>query len=147
MKPLHGKHHQVFIDNYFSMVPLMEYLLRHQVYCCGTICSGRKYLTKELENWEDIAKRGIWLTCFRWRISVLQVERQQSCDIAIQFSWNGISNGLTNTKRWKKNQFQLPRCVAIKDYNTYMGVVLTRQICWCHDMLICRYADIIVWVI
>ena len=28
-KPLHGKHHQVFIDNYFSTVPLMEYLLHH----------------------------------------------------------------------------------------------------------------------
>ena len=28
-KPLNGKHHQVFIDNYFSTAPFMEYLLHH----------------------------------------------------------------------------------------------------------------------
>ena len=56
-KPLHGKHHQVFIDNYFSMVLLMEYLLHHQVYCCGTIRSHRKYLRKNLKT-EKTLQRG-----------------------------------------------------------------------------------------
>ena len=56
-KPLHGKHHQVFIDNYFSMVLLMEYLLHHQVYCCGTIRSHRKYLPKNLKT-EKTLQRG-----------------------------------------------------------------------------------------
>ena len=56
-KPLHGKHHQVFIDNYFSTVPLMEYLLHHKVYCYGTIRSDRKYLPKSLKT-EKTLQRG-----------------------------------------------------------------------------------------
>ena len=145
MKPLHGKHHQVFIDNYFSMVPLMEYLLRHQVYCCGTICSGRKYLTKELENWEDIAKRGIWLTCFRWKLGFYKWKDNKVVTLLSNFHGMESAMVLQTQKDGRRINFNCP--VAIKDYNTYMGVVLTRQICWCHDMLICRYADIIVWVI
>ena len=56
-KPLHGTHHQVLIDNYFSMVPFMEYLLHHQVYCCGTIRSDRKYLPKNMKT-EKTFQRG-----------------------------------------------------------------------------------------
>ena len=107
-KVYQGKN-QVFVDNsmrkYFGLGPSIAYQLTKPLYVSVASSSvvlwynvfWYEILTKELENWEDIAKRGIWLLCFQWRISVLQVERQQSCDIAIQFSWNGISNGLTNT--------------------------------------------------
>ena len=40
---LHDKHHQVYFDNYFSSVPVMEYLKTKGVDACGTIRSNRKF--------------------------------------------------------------------------------------------------------
>ena len=39
---LHGKHHQVYFDNYFSSIPLMKYLKTNGVDACGTKRSNRK---------------------------------------------------------------------------------------------------------
>ena len=47
---LYGKAHEVYCDNYFSSVPLMEYLLINEVYCCGTIRSNRKYLPVDMKS-------------------------------------------------------------------------------------------------
>ena len=63
-KPLHDKHHQVFIDDYFRTAPLMEYLLEDQMYCCGMYVMIREILSKELERQKDILESGIWLLCF-----------------------------------------------------------------------------------
>ena len=47
---LFRKNHKVYFDNYYSSVPLLEYLLLHKVFCCGTIRSNRKYLPKGLKR-------------------------------------------------------------------------------------------------
>ena len=52
-----GKHHKVFFDNYFSSVPLAEYLLANNTLCCGTIRSLRKYLSDDLSKDKEL-KRG-----------------------------------------------------------------------------------------
>ena len=54
---LFGKNHKVYFDNYYSSVPLVEYLLLHKVFCCGTIRSNRKYLPKDLKR-DKTLKRG-----------------------------------------------------------------------------------------
>jgi hypothetical protein len=47
---LQVKYHEVYIDNYFTSVPLMEYLLSIKVLCCGTLRINRKYLPKNLSK-------------------------------------------------------------------------------------------------
>ena len=42
------KNHHVYFDNYFSSVPLMEYLKTKNVFACATIKSNRKYLPNNL---------------------------------------------------------------------------------------------------
>ena len=42
------KNHHVYFDNYFSSVPLMEYLKTRNVFACVTIRSNRKYLPNYL---------------------------------------------------------------------------------------------------
>ena len=39
---LHGKHHHIFFDNYFTSVSLLEDLLEDGVYACGTARKDRK---------------------------------------------------------------------------------------------------------
>ena len=56
-KSLHGKYHEVYIDNFFTSVPLMEYLFSHQVLSCGTLRTNKKYLPKNLKA-DKVLQRG-----------------------------------------------------------------------------------------
>ena len=47
-KSLYGGWHEVYFDNYFTSVPLAEFLLAHKVLCCGTIRKTKKYLPKDM---------------------------------------------------------------------------------------------------
>ncbi len=44
IEDLHDKHHQVYFDNYFSSIPLVEYFKTKGVAACGTIRSDIKAL-------------------------------------------------------------------------------------------------------
>ena len=56
-KYLFGKNHQVYFDNYFSAVPLVEYLKANCVQACGTIRHDRKYIPTNLKS-EKSMERG-----------------------------------------------------------------------------------------
>ena len=47
---LHDKNHQVYFDNYFTSVPLLEYLKENGVDACGTVRAVRKALPVGLES-------------------------------------------------------------------------------------------------
>lgn len=116
---LAGKYHKVFFDNYFSSVPLMEYLKSNQILACSTIRSNRKYLPNNMVGDKSL-KRGE----FDHRISAHNI---------CYFKWMDnkpvhiISNFHTHesaviTRKQKdgtKKEFNCPK--AVKDYNIYMG--------------------------
>ena len=120
-KPLHGKHHQLFIDNYFRMVPLLECLFHHHVYCCGTIRSDRKYLPKNLKT-EKTLQRGEFdyhvsnggLVFYKWKDSKVVT-------LLSNFYGTESATVLQTQKDGRRTNFNCP--VAIKDYNTYMDGV------------------------
>ena len=146
-KLLHGKHHQFFIDNYFSTVLLMEYLLHHQVYslwstavstathhqvyCCGIRRSDRKYLPKNLKT-EKTFQRGEFdylvsdggLVFYKWKDNKV---------VTLLSNFHGMESAtvLRIQKDGSRINFNWP--VSIKDYNTYMGGVDKA------DMLISSY--------
>ena len=130
-KPLHGKHHQVFIDNYFSTVPLMEYLLHHQVYCCGTIRSDRKYLPKNLKT-EKTLQRGEFdyhvsdggLVFYKWKDNKV---------VTLLSNFHGTESATVLRTQKDGRRINFNCSVAIKDYNTYMDGVDKA------DMLISSY--------
>ena len=53
-KNLVEKYHEVYVDNFFTSVPLMEYLLSHKILCCGTLHTNKKYLPKNLSRDSDL---------------------------------------------------------------------------------------------
>ena len=53
---LHNKYHEVYGDNFFTSVPLMEYLSSNTILCCGTIRTNKKYDPKNLAKAKDLER-------------------------------------------------------------------------------------------
>ena len=72
-KSLYSGWPEVYFDNYFTSVPLAEFLLAHKVLCCGTIRKTKKYLPKDMTP-DSKLKRGDFdyrvsksgLTYYKW---------------------------------------------------------------------------------
>ena len=47
---LHNKNHEVYLDNYFTSIPLLEHLKSVGVGPCGTIKANRKFLATHLKQ-------------------------------------------------------------------------------------------------
>ena len=53
-EPLRGKHHQLFFDNYFTSITLLDKLLARGTYGCGTTRTNRKNFPSEIS--EEVKK-------------------------------------------------------------------------------------------
>ena len=47
---LYNKNHEVYLDNYFTSIPLLEHLNNVGVRACGTIKPNRKFLSTHLKQ-------------------------------------------------------------------------------------------------
>ncbi|KAJ8963798.1 hypothetical protein NQ314_005379 [Rhamnusium bicolor] len=67
-----GKNHLLFFENFFNGYDILITLKKSQIYACGTIRSGRKYLPslsdeKKLKRGDfDWKQRNEGVTYFRW---------------------------------------------------------------------------------
>ena len=118
---LHDKHHQVYFDNYFSSIPLMEYLKTKGVDACGTIRSNRKALPVGIKN-DKALERGE----FDYQVStkgILYVKWNDNKPVQVVSNFHGSNPSviLRTQKDGSKKQYNCP--IAIKDYNTFMGGV------------------------
>ena len=57
-EPLKGKHHQLFFDNYFTSITLLDKLLARGTYGCGTIRTNRKNFPSEISEEAKKFQRG-----------------------------------------------------------------------------------------
>ena len=57
-EPLKGKHHQLFFDNYFTSITLLDKLLARGTYGCGTIRTNRKNFPSEISEETKKFQRG-----------------------------------------------------------------------------------------
>ena len=116
---LFDKHHQLYFDNYFTSVPIMEYLKENGVDACGTIRSSRKGLPVDLaDNLERgecdyrVSKEGLVL--FKW-------DDNKAVYVLSNFHGTSISHVKRTQKDGSKLEFTCP--LSIKEYNEYMGGV------------------------
>ena len=121
-----SKNHKVFMDNYFSSIPLMEELKNKEVLACGTIRSNRKDFPKLKEDkcltrgQYDYRSTPSGITVFKWKDSK-----------AVHFisNYHGIEETSVQRKQKDGSKVTVPCPQVVKDYNSFMGGVDK------HDML------------
>lgn len=116
---------QVFIDRFFTTIPLLEHLLRKNIVCTGTIMKSRIPAAVHLTAEKIIKKfpRGFTEQTVRTdgKINIVQWFDKKPILIAS----TGLGEQPKDTcKRWSKKDskyLQVPRPNIIKCYNEYMG--------------------------
>ena len=116
---LHNKNHQVYFDNYFTSVPMLEYLKENGVDACGTVRAVRKALPVGLENDLDrgeadyrVSKDGLIL--FKW---------QDNKPVLVLSNLHGAEMSSVHRTQKDGSKRELPCPVAVRDYNQNMGGV------------------------
>ena len=120
-KSLYGGWHEVYFDNYFTSVPLAEFLLAHKVLCCGTIQKTKKYLPKDMTP-DSKLKRGD----FDYRVPKSGVTYYKWIDNKPVFLLSNFHGTFEDTvERTQKNgSSETISCpLAVEEYNSYMGRV------------------------
>ena len=107
----------------------MEYLFSHKILCCGTLCTNKTYLPKNLSKDSDL-KRGE----YDYRVSkddiVVYKWRDNKVIHAIS-NFHGTEQSQVNRKNKDGTISQVACPEAIKHYNTYMGGVDKSDIVLC----------------
>ena len=55
---LRGKYHRVYMDNFYSSVPIFLSLLKNGIYAVGTVRSNRKYIPRQIADAPKKPRRG-----------------------------------------------------------------------------------------
>ncbi|KAF2351878.1 PiggyBac transposable element-derived protein [Trinorchestia longiramus] len=121
-----NKNHKVYMDNYFSSLPLMEKLKTKKILACRTIRSNRKDMPqlkddKSLKRGQfDYRSTPSGITVYKWKDS-------KSVHLVSNYHGIDITSVQRRQKDGTKKNVSCP--VVVKDYNQYMGGVDK------HDML------------
>ncbi len=123
-RDLVGKNYHLYMDNFFSSIPLFHQLLDDGIYACGTLRSNRKFFPEDLK---PLVKRGLPK---RGDIQVRQngnlvVALWQDNKPVVMLSTNSNPSTPCEVKRRQKDGSCVPvRCpTAISMYNQHMGGV------------------------
>ena len=119
---IQGRHHQLYYDNYFSSIGLLEKLLAEGTYACGTIRSNRKNFPSAISMEAKSLERGGFL--FRQCGNIVATAWRDNKVVNVA-STLASATELTTVQRKQKDgrriDVECPLCVAL--YNKYMGGV------------------------
>lgn len=121
-EPLFGKSYNVYLDNFFTSLPLFHFLQEKDVYACGTALKGRKYLPKKFKP-DRKMKRGDFqfkssesgISCVKW------MDNKGILFLSNHHNPNDIVT--VQRKQRDGTRVTLPCPALVKDYNVNMGFV------------------------
>ena len=117
-----GKHHQLFFDNYFTSLPLLDKLLAQGTYACGTIRTNRKNFPFVISEEAKRFQRGE--STFRQSNDIVATAWKDSKVVNVASTLADPTEH-TTVKRTQKNctriAVECPVCVAL--YHRFMGGV------------------------
>ena len=124
-RPLVGKNHHVVIDNFFSSIPLAENLLREKIYLCGTVCSNRQGIPREIAPTTQQVKRlrqGESLFLRKGNL-VVTVWKDKKPVYFLSTQSNPVGDLQVNRRQHDGSIIQVPSVPVVKSYNNNMGGV------------------------
>ncbi|KAL4154020.1 hypothetical protein QTP88_001853 [Uroleucon formosanum] len=117
-----GKYHNVYFDNFFTSLELMEELLQDGIYACGTVQANRKELPK-IQIQDKKLKKGD----SEGRVSTTGVSRLKWRDnrcIQLLSNFHNPDDISSCTRKNKDGSTISISCpLAVTNYNTHMGYV------------------------
>lgn len=115
--------YKIYMDNYFTGLPLFDYLTKKNVCVTGTIRDNRleQYPAKTKKYWKD-QPRGSFHMFRNDSTIVVQWKDNKTVSVASNFETTEV----TNTLRWDRttrSRKSVPQPKLIANYNKYMGGV------------------------
>ena len=127
-RPYYGSHLSVYMDNFYTGVPLLEEMKSHGLYACGTVRANRaglpknERLTKKASMGKHefrVAQKGDLTFCIWQDTKTVMV---------LSNHHNPTETGTVNRRRDGANQVQVVVPASLADYEKYMkGVDLLDQ--------------------
>lgn len=124
-RPLTGKNHHVFVDNFFSSIPLAENLLRDKIYLCGTVRSNRQGIPRTLAPTTQRVKQlrqGESLFLRKGNL-VVTVWKDKKPVYFLSTQSNPIGDEQVDRRQRDGSIVQVPSVPVVKSYNNNMGGV------------------------
>lgn len=129
-----GKYRQIYFDNFFTSVDLLEKLKTEKTLACGTIRINRRGLPKDLPA-DKKMNRGD----FDYRVSNLDITFFKWYDnrvVHLASNFHGTESTIVNRKQKDGTKLDVACPAIVKNYNRFMGGVdfadRLRQ-CYCTD--------------
>ncbi|XP_068122483.1 piggyBac transposable element-derived protein 4-like [Hyperolius riggenbachi] len=115
LNPMLHQGYHLYVDNFYSSIPLFKFLFSAKTPACGTVRSNRKGLPQEVVN-KRLKRREL----FSQRSDeLLALKFKDKRDVLILST---IHTEATRTVRSGRGEV-MEKPVAIRDYNKYMGAV------------------------
>ena len=124
-RPLVGKNHHVFVDNFFNSLALVEDLLRDQIYICGTIHKNRQGIPRAIAPKTQRVKRlrrGESLFLRKENI-VVTVWKDKKPVYFLSSQSDPVGNDTVRRRQRNGTVIQVPSAPVVKTYNNNMGGV------------------------
>ena len=111
----------IYVDNYFSSVPLAEYLLLNKVFCCGTIWQNHKHLPTHLKVDKELAPRVIDYRVSNHDTVVFKWMDNKAVNLISNFHGSEKENIRRTQQDRRKKTLIYPK--TTNEYGNYMGGV------------------------
>lgn len=122
MEPFLGKGHRLFVDNFYSSIPLFLDLLSKNTYATGTIVSNRKYFPQGLKDLKGCLDIGSYKFATSSKLLACIWRDRRDVYMLSTMHNNSVSTVLKRPKGEKdKKLIPCPTCII--DYNQNMGGV------------------------
>ena len=127
MAPYVDKGYRLFVDNWYTSVPLFLELERRGILACGTLRGNKKFLpkfrssnerVKRLQRGESLFRQSGNLVCITWKDKKL-VHLLSTIPEGLDIGQ--VERKIRSEGRWQTKNFAHPK--VIKIYNSHMGGV------------------------
>lgn len=118
MMPLLNKGHHLYMDNWYTSIPLLQYLKDNSTLACGTIRKNRKGFPEAVSK-AKLRQHGETVAYRSDALLALKCKDTKEVNILTTIHDERMQN--IRNRRNPANPLQKPKCIV--DYNKYMGGV------------------------
>jgi hypothetical protein len=130
-----NKGYHLFVDNFYTSVPLAEYLYSVGTYITGTVRANRKYLPQAIKDKFGVGITKFFKSGFLLLCGFREKKSQKKQVILLSTNSNPTTSEVRRRLRGQEEERVIEKPDMILEYNKFMGGVDV------HDMMLYTYLD------